>query len=218
MTKLELSEKFFDSIMYPDSVHVTRMNIPLEKTLKSIDLDKFISSSVGNKETKTRTIDVTVRNSMIHKENIKLELPSYVGYYPNRKPIYVDDCEILRYDVGGHFVEHTDRDRSHDDHLHVGTLSIIPPLSLYPHTGGELVIHESNIKSSFYKLTGDKTITIKPMTIVADQNLYTIVYIPLGVSHSVNKVNDGMRMIIKYSLFVSESYSDRSSIKEGYED
>jgi len=184
------------------------IDIPLEKILKSFNVMKFIPSTYGDTLTLSRKIDVSVRDSMIYKENVRLELPEFIGSYPNRKHVYVNECEIVHYNVGGHFASHTDRDRSNSKYRNTGALLIIPPLSVYNHTGGDLVIHKSNINNGFHPKYPN-FVDIPELTIKADEKLYTLVYIPLAVEHSVTTVTSGTRRIIKYSVFVDEESCDR---------
>jgi hypothetical protein len=103
----------------------------------------------------------------------------FTALFNSTKTIKLDlifnDSEVLKYDVGSHFTSHVDRIRGAG---HIGTLLI--------------VISSSDLDGG--------VLTIKNMPVQRAEKSY-MVYIPLGVHHSVSIVTKGSRYVYKTSVF-----------------
>ena len=88
--------------------------------------------------------------------------------------------ELLRYGIGGHFLAHSDRALSP---THLGTLLLVLPSA--DMEGGELVVE-----------TGPGL-----QILGADVQSPLVVYLPLGVVHSVRPVSAGTRYVAKAAVF-----------------
>ncbi len=112
--------------------------------------------------------------------------------------------EILRYDIGGHFEDHTDRVRGPG---HIGTLLIMYPINL---KGGELIIKSSEASLIKESLKGSEDPLINK---TYDVNTMNTFYIPLDIIHRVNPIISGRRFVFKTSVF-DKSLIKESSIKQ----
>ncbi len=119
----------------------------------------------------------------IAKADIHSIVPDYCT--PRRCRLY--PMRLLRYNVGGHFVAHTD---SRLADTHVGTLLLYPPAHIMGgFTGGDLLIYDNR---------GAVINTICPSTFTE----WTAVTMTPDVMHSCTPVLSGVRYVFKGPLFV----------------
>lgn len=147
---------------------------------------------VGVAFTKRRILDVSVRvcrhafaSAWLH-DNPSLRLQALT--LVNRSGLKVDlgtvsfsDCEVLKYVPGGFFAAHVDRRR---DKNHLGTLGLM--VCTEDAEGGSLLCHVDGIADD-----------------VGNGVTPTLVFIPLGVSHSVDALTAGKRYVAKASVYGS---------------
>ena len=104
----------------------------------------------------------------------------------NLKNVTFDKTEILRYDIGSHFVEHLDT--LHGPH-HIGTLLLIFPSENME--GGELFINNKYNRCN----------EIQDTEIKVSDYLQHAVYIPLGTFHRISPIINGHRIVFKAAIF-----------------
>jgi len=127
-----------------------------------------------------RCIDVSIRNCNSAAFDWTT-LVDITKIYPFT-PITYEQPEVLHYGLQGHFSTHLDRHRGLG---HLGTLLvIIPSVDL---VGGVLTIHDKN---------GE-------IIMKGSLDPGYIVYLPLGIEHSVTAITNGSRLVFKVAVFAA---------------
>jgi len=151
------------------------------------DADKFCPSTVGLAgETKYspehRRSYVATQGASLDYDHKKLYEWLEAEYGQNLDDVHqlrLRNLQVIKYPPGGFFQKHTDHSK---DLKHAATMIFIPPKSLYPHTGGELMVERQIYAADSF----DK---------------WRVVMWPVDVEHEVFAVTSGERVCFKYEVW-----------------
>jgi hypothetical protein len=152
-------------------------SIDLDSVYKFAKSSEFVESTYGDGVNGAdRIVDDDVRRSELSTmkfylgnitfENIKVDDIKYK---------FTEMFEFVKYNVGGHFAEHTDRSR-HRGHTH--TVCVYPPQNI---DGGELILN--------------KNITLK-----MSNEKWTMIIFPIDVVHVSMPVKKGVKYLFKGTM------------------
>jgi hypothetical protein len=145
--------------------------------------------------------DLSIRNSFTYdKMKLDVDMNEIINILNVVPDIYCTKIiydKVLVYTQNMFFSKHKDHN---ENNYHIGTLLIMPPKSLIDFKGGELVMYDEK--------ESDKN----PIKWIHDNNNWTMVYLNLGIYHSVEKILSGTRIAFKYKVFSDKLQLSDSSI------